>query len=237
MIGVLLAGGTGSRLRPATFYLNKHLLPVGDKPMIYWPLQTMIKSGLKEIVVVCGSPFGVQVRRAIKELKLNASICFVNQPKPLGMPDAINTAREVVGGESIFVCGGDNVFGSSYEKIITNFNKGEISMLRQVADPTRFGVPLYEGKKLVKIVEKPQAVDNNWAITGPHIFDNAVFELIKKLQPSARGELEISDLHQQYLERGELVLIKRHDYWQDVGTYESLAQAGADFVANKFTTL
>ena len=234
MIGILLAGGRGTRLMPATLYLNKHLLPVGDRPMMAWPLKTMIDSGIRKIVVVAGDSFSDQVINAVLDLNIPARICYAKQYKPLGMPDAIRKARRFVGNDSVFVCAADNIFGGNYSALIRKFKLGEISMLRQVSDPSRFGVPMYVNRKLVAIEEKPKTSSHNWIVSGPHIFDNKIWKYIMGLVPSTRGELEISDLHQRYLELRQLKLVKRRDYWIDCGTYESLIQAQVDYFNHKY---
>lgn len=226
MKGILLAGGSGTRLYPITKVINKHLLPVYDKPMIFFGLKTLIDSGVGEIAVIKGPPFGNQVKIVLDDLRLKAKITYVNQPKPAGMPDGILRCEKFAKGESVMVVAGDNLFGGNFKKEINGFGKGTVSFLRKVKDPSRFGVPVYDkGGKLVAIKEKPKKPQTNWAIIGPHIFDNQVFNLIKTLKPSARGELEISDLNNLYLKKGQLKLVERTDYWSDLGTLKSLAEA------------
>ena len=143
------------------------------------------------------------------------------------MPDAINKCRLFANKDSIIVSAGDNIYDNTFEKEIRDFKDGAVAFLRKVPDPERFGVPVYDSTgRLIKIEEKPKKPQTNWAVTGPHIFDNQVFKYIERLKPSARGELEISDLNNIYLQQNMLRLIKRNDYWQDMGTFDSLWLAG-----------
>jgi len=227
MKGILLAGGKGTRLYPITKVVNKHLLPVYNKPMLFFGLETLINSGINEIAVVSGPPFGYQVKTVLEDFnsKILKKIVFVNQPKPAGMPDGILRCEKFAKKESVIVVAGDNLFADDFKKEVNHFKKGAISFLRKVKDPRRFGVPVYNQQgKLIAIKEKPKNPKTNWVIAGPHIFDNQVFGLIKTLRPSTRGELEISELNNLYLKKGRLGLIKRNDYWSDVGTLESLAK-------------
>ncbi len=226
MIGIILAGGRGNRLSPVTLATNKHILPVGNHPMIYYPLSMLISSGIKKIVIVTGPPHETQVKKVVKNLTLfkKASIKFVQQPKPLGMPNAISKTGMIVGGNSIIVVSGDNIFGGTYEKYIKGFVSGEISFLRKVKDPRKYAVPVYDkSKRLQNIIEKPKKTNLKLAICGPHIFDNNVFKYIKKLKLSSRGEFEIVDLHKMYHQAKQLSLIKANDYWMDLGNFEDLA--------------
>lgn len=227
MIGIILSGGRGTRLEPVTNVVNKHLLPVGDRPMIYHSIRLLIDSGIKNIIVVIGRPFGSQVKKVVDlyPLPKGHKISYVTQTHAAGMADAISKCRSMAIGDSIIVVAGDNIFGSNYREEINNFKKGATSFLRKVTDPERFGVPVYQGKKLIKIVEKPKNPQTNWVVTGPHLFDSSVFKKIKMLMPSARGELEITDLNTLYIDEGRLQLIKRDDYWQDLGTFASLGRA------------
>lgn len=226
MKGILLAGGRGTRLYPITKVINKHLLPVYDKPMIYFGLKTLVDSGIREVAVVQGPPFGDQVKIVVEELKFKIRVVYVYQPKSMGMPDAILRCQRFTDGESIIVVAGDNLFGKDFKKEVSEFKNGAVGFLRQVRDPGRFGAPVYNKKgELVAIKEKPKNPQTNWVVTGPHIFDNQVFDLIKTLRPSARGELEISELNNLYLKQGQLKLVKRRGFWTDVGTPNSLLKA------------
>ena len=228
MIGILLGGGFGTRLSPITKIVNKHILPVYDRPMIFYPLQTLIDSGITKIVVVCGHPFEKQVKTIIDHFPSPKKIkySFIIQPKPLGMADAIKRCKKVAGNNTVMVIAGDNIYKQDFKKDVANFKKGAVSFLREVADPKRFGVPVYQGKTLIKIEEKPANPKTNWAVTGPHFFDDHVFKLIDTLKPSGRGELEITDLNNKYIQLGSLALKKRRDWWIDAGTFDALLLAG-----------
>lgn len=227
MKGIILAGGLGSRLLPVTKVLNKHVLPVYDKPMFFWPLQTLIDSGIKKIAVVSGPPHGNQIKELIQAFPKRQAlqIKYVLQEKPLGMPDAILQCKEFAGGDSVIVSAGDNIYGGNFSKEVPNFEEGAVSFLRKVKDPERYAIPVYSGDLIVKIQEKPKNPETNWAVTGPHLFDKGVFRSINKLRPSKRGELEISDLNSLYIREGKLKLLKRTDFWLDVGTYDALLEA------------
>lgn len=227
MIGILLGGGFGTRLSPITKVVNKHILPVLDRPMIYYPLQTLVDSGITKIVVVCGHPFEKQIKTIVKyfpDIK-KISCSFVNQAQPLGMADAIKRCEKVVSSDSVMVIAGDNIYEQGFQKEVASFKKGAMSFLRRVKDPSRFGIPVYEGKKLIKIEEKPKNPQTNWVVTGPHFYDNQVFKLITTLKSSRRGELEITDLNNKYVQEGSLILKKRQDWWIDAGTFDALLSA------------
>lgn len=226
MVGIILAAGNGKRLLPITLVVNKELLPVGDKPVIYYPLSMLVASGIKRIVIVINPKDGNQIKTMVKSFKppKKIDIKFAVQTKPLGMPDAISKAKRYVGKDSIIMVGGDNIFGKAYTRYIKNFKKGEIAFLRKVRDPRKFAVPVYDKSgRLTSLLEKPKTVKGKWAVCGPNIFDNDIFGFIETLKPSARGELEIVDLHKIYLKNNSLKLIKTNDFWADVGNFEDLA--------------
>lgn len=236
MKGIVLAGGLGTRLHPFTKILNKHVLPIQTKPMFFYPLQTLIDSSVKEIAVVSGPPFGYQVKELLKYFKTpkDTKIHFILQKKPTGMPDAINKCKKFIGNDSVIVVAGDNIFEGFYTKEVKSFKTGAVSFLRKVSDPTRFAVPKYDkSDRLVKIIEKPKKASSNLAITGPHIFDQNVFKFIKSIKPSKRGELEITDLLALYLNSNNLKLVKRDDYWLDVGTFEAFSKASLNSIKIK----
>ncbi len=234
MIGIVLAGGLAKRLRPSTLQINKAIFPVGRYPMIYYPINTLIASGIKDIVIVTNPFYGRLVETVVQNLKFKkAKIRFVSQPKPLGMPDAIYQTRLLVKKEPIMVLAADNIFGGKYKKFM-KFSGGEISFLRKVASPQNFGCPVYDRRgKLIDIIEKPKNPQTNWAICGPHIFDPEVFNIIPSLKLSSRKELEIADIHKIYLRKGLLKLIKTRDYWSDTGTFESLAETSFNIINRK----
>ncbi len=229
MKGIVLAGGLGTRLNPVTKVLNKHILPVDDKPMFYHPLGTLIRSGIKQVAVVSGPPFGNQIRELLRYFPFPETVksIYIDQPSPAGMPDGIMRCKAFVQKESVIVIAGDNLYDLDFTTEIKNFSSGALSFLRKTSDAHRFGVPIYDiDGKLIGIVEKPINLVSEWAVTGPHIFDNRVFDMIGNLKPSDRRELEISDLNFEYIKLGQLKLVKRSDYWVDMGTFESLLTAG-----------
>jgi len=228
MKGIVLAGGLGTRLNPLTKLLNKHVLPVYDKPMFYYSLQTLVESGTKQIAVVSGPPFGAQIKELLKHFRFpkDCRTFFIDQPTPAGMPDAIRRCKTFAGKEPVMVIAGDNIYERGFAEETRSFTGGAVSFLRRTDDANRFGVPIYDiDGKLIGIIEKPVNIVSDWVVTGPHIFDNRVFHLIDNLRPSSRGELEIADLNIEYLKLGSLKLVKRFDYWSDVGTYDSLLSA------------
>ncbi len=227
MKGILLAGGLGTRLYPTTRVVNKHLLPLYDRPMFYWPLQTLILSGIKEIAIVSGPPTGEQVKEALKffPVKSRISLTFVNQKKPLGTPDAIYNCKKFLDQSAFIVSVGDNLFEDNFELEIKQFNDGSTAFMRKVKDPSSHGVALFNKNTVDKLVEKPQEFISSWAVGAPYIFDNTAIRKIESLKLSKRNELEIVDLLNLYLQERKLKLIKRNGIWLDTGTPERLLKA------------
>lgn len=228
MKGIVLAGGLGTRLYPITKLVNKHLLPLYDRPMYYWPLQTLIDSGITQIVVVSGPPHGDQIKESLKYFpkKENIRLTFVYQQKPLGIPDAIYKCKKFIGVDSFTMLVGDNLFSGNFKKEVQKFNGGAVAVIRKVKDPQRFGVVKFDRKNRIEtIVEKPQKFISSWAVGAPYIFDNSAFEKIKKLVPSKRGEFEIVDLLKLYIKDNNLRFYKKSGVWIDAGTPESLLKA------------
>lgn len=237
MVGIVLAGGRGTRLNPLTQVVNKHVLPIWKRPMLFYPIDILVNSGVMNIIVVNGPPFGEQIKELLKSYDNKAvNFSFVEQPSPLGMPDAILKCEGMCGNESIVMVPGDNVFSKTFKNELADFEKGAIAHLIEVDDPSRFGVPEYEGEKLMRIVEKPKMSQTNKAVIAPYIFDNKVFELIQGLKPSARGELEIVDLLNIYMKNGGLNLKNYEGFWRDVGTFEALFEA-SQFLKENQTSL
>lgn len=224
MKGIVLAGGLGTRLYPVTRVVNKHILPLYDRPMFFWGVQRLIESGINDIAIVSGPPFGNQIKNLIRFIpkKDSVKIRYINQSKPAGMPDAINKCKNIFKGSDIIVIAGDNYYQDNFRNVVKDFSEGAVSFLRKVPDPQRYGVPVYKDSRLVKIAEKPKKPLTNWVVTGPHIFDSKVFNHISILSPSKRGELEIAELNNIYLKQGKLILIKAKSLWGDTGTFESL---------------
>jgi len=224
MKGVILAGGTGSRLYPLTKVTNKHLLPVYDKPMIYYPLQTLIDAGIKDVLIVSGPDHAghfVNLLGSGKEFGIKLS--YEIQDEAGGIAHALSLAEDFADKESVVVILGDNIFEDKLE--INDFKKGARIHLKEVDDPQRFGVAELAGKKVIGIEEKPKKPKTKYAVTGLYIYDAEVFNIIKTLKPSTRGELEITDVNNAYIKKGlmEAKIVK--GFWSDAGTFDSLFRA------------
>ncbi len=239
MKGIILAGGIGSRLFPLTKITNKHLLPVYDKPMIYYPLMTLVDAGIKDIMIVTGGHHAGDFLRLLgngTEFGLKG-IHYAYQEKEGGIAEALGLAEHFADGDKVVVVLGDNLIQKSIKSEVDKFRdqaKGARILLKEVQNPERFGVAEFDGEKLSRIVEKPKAPKTNYAVTGIYMYDKQVFEIIKTLKPSGRGELEITDVNNKYLEQGELSYSKLDGWWTDAGTFESLLRAG-NLVAGTIT--
>jgi glucose-1-phosphate thymidylyltransferase len=231
MKGVVLAGGLGTRLYPLTRITNKHLLPVYDKPMIYYPLQILVDAGITEIMVVTGGNSAGEFLRLLrngKDFGLQ-SVSFAYQEGEGGIADALKLAEPFVKGEKVCVVLGDNIIEKDIISAKQQFDQqpeGAMIMLKQVPDPERFGVPVFEGKQLVRIEEKPRQPKSSYAVIGVYFYDGTVFARARDLKPSARGELEITDVNNSYLREGKLSYSVLDGWWTDAGTFESLFHAG-----------
>ncbi|OGM13090.1 spore coat protein [Candidatus Woesebacteria bacterium RIFCSPLOWO2_01_FULL_39_23] len=229
MKGVILAGGLGTRLYPLTYATNKHLLPVYDKPMIFYPINTLVQAGIKDVMVVTGGPHAghfLRVLRNGKELGLN-NLAYAVQEGERGIAAALSLAEEYVDGENVCVILGDNCTDADIHKDVVTFEEGARIFLKEVEDPQRFGVPAFNDEgKIIKLTEKPVSPDSNFAITGLYFYDKSVFDRIRKLKPSDRGELEVTDLNQSYLDDNKLGWAMLNGFWKDAGTYETLIEVG-----------
>ncbi|PIR48373.1 spore coat protein [Candidatus Peregrinibacteria bacterium CG10_big_fil_rev_8_21_14_0_10_55_24] len=226
MKGVLICGGTGSRLKPLTEVTNKSLLPVYDKPLLLYPLQVLFDAGIKEIAVVTGNDHMEQIASFLGSGKrFDCSFTFAVQEKPEGIAQALGLAGEFANGESVCAILGDNIFFDDLSPAIRGFQKGGHIFLKEVPDPQRFGVAQVRGETVVALEEKPKEPKSNLAQTGCYLFDHRCFEVIRSLKPSARGELEITDVSRWYMEQGELSATTLSDEWLDAGTFESLFRA------------
>ncbi len=229
MKGIILAGGTGSRLSPLTKVTNKHLLPIYDKPMIYYPLETLTGAGVNEIVIVSGKGFAghfVELLGSGKEF--GAQISYEVQEQPGGIAQALGLCERWAGQEKIVVLLGDNIFEDNISQAVKDFEsqpRGAKIFLKQVEDPHRFGVAELEGEKVVGIEEKPAEPKSNYAVTGLYMFDPQVWAVIKNLQPSGRGELEITDVNNFFVEQGTMTSEIVNGWWSDAGTFSSLYRA------------
>lgn len=232
MKGVILAGGLGTRLYPLTFVSNKHLLPVYNKPMIFYPIETLVKAGITEVLIVTSGPHVghfLGVLKNGKELGLK-HIEYAYQEKPDGgIADALSLAKSFADNGNLAVILGDNTTDADISESIKNFKDGALVFLKEVDDPKRFGVAVFDKddpQKIIAIEEKPDKPKSNMAVTGLYFYDNKVFDIIKSLKPSGRGELEISDVNNAYIKERKLTWSKLDGYWSDAGTFRSLYNAG-----------
>jgi glucose-1-phosphate thymidylyltransferase len=227
MKGVILAGGTGSRLYPLTKVTNKHLLPVYDKPMIYYPMETLINAGIKDIMIVSGRGHAGHFLELLGSgVEHGVHFTYEIQEKAGGIAQALSLARDFVDGDSVTVILGDNIFQDNVKEDVANFNGGAKIFLKEVPDAHRFGVAELKGKKVMGIEEKPKEPKSNFAVTGLYIYDSDVFDAIKTLKPSGRGELEITDVNNYYVNKGVMEYKALEGFWSDAGTFESLLRAG-----------
>lgn len=226
MKGIVLAGGTGSRLFPLTKVTNKHLLPVGQKPMIYHPVEKFVEAGIKEILIVTGvEHMGAVVGLLGSGKDFGCRFTYRVQDEAGGIAQALGLAEHFVHGDLCSVILGDNIFQDSIAgevRAFTEQGKGARILLKEVSDPQRFGVAELSGDHVVKIEEKPKTPKSNWAVTGIYFYDAKVFEVIKTLKPSGRGELEITDVNNYYIREKQLSYGKLKGWWSDAGTFESL---------------
>ena len=231
MKGVVLAGGTGSRLYPLTKITNKHLLPIYDKPMIYYPIQTLVDAGIEDILLVTGGRNAGDFLRLLangKEWGLK-HLNYAYQEGEGGIADALSLAEHFAEGEKICVILGDNIVEKSIRHAVDDFrrqDRGAKILLKEVPDASRFGVAEMRGDRIVGIEEKPQRPKSNYAVTGIYMFDATVFDKTKVLVPSGRGELEITDVNNAYIREGSMTYAFLDGWWTDAGTFESLLRAG-----------
>ena len=222
MKGVILAGGTGSRLFPLTKVTNKHLLPVYDKPMIYYPLECMAKAGIEEVLLVTGGNNAGDFLRLLgngREFGLK-SLNYTYQDGAGGIAQALGLAEHFAEGNSICLILGDNIVEYSIKEAAKRFRhqgQGAKILLSQVENPKAYGVAEMDGDRVVRIVEKPKAPKSNWAVIGIYFYDQHVFDVVKTLKPSARNELEITDVNNAYIDRGEMTADKVQGHWVDAG--------------------
>ncbi len=238
--GVILAGGLGSRLRPLTKVTNKHLLPVYDRPMIYYPLHTLCSAGILQIMIVTGGSSAGDFLRLLgngAEFGLR-DISYTYQEGEGGIADALRLCENFAEGGPIVVILGDNIVEEDISAYVRRFGEqdsGARILLKEVDDPQRFGVPVFEGERIVAIEEKPAAPKSRYAVTGIYMYDARVFEYISTLAPSARGELEITDVNNRYLREGLLQYDVMRGWWSDAGTFESLYRANQLVAASRAT--
>jgi glucose-1-phosphate thymidylyltransferase len=230
MKGGILAGGLGTRLRPLTLVTNKHLLPVYDRPMIYYPIECLVNAGLREILIVTGGEHAgdfLKLLRNGKHLGIK-DLHYTYQEGEGGIADALLLAEDFADGQKVCVVLGDNIIERNIRGPVGTFftqPSGAKILLKEVPDPQRFGVPRLEGERVIEIIEKPADPPSNFAVTGIYMYDNDVFDICRTLEPSGRGELEITDVNNAYIERGTLTSSVLEGWWTDAGTFESLYRA------------
>jgi len=226
----VLAGGLGSRLRPLTAVTNKHLLPVYDQPMIYYPIQTLVNAGITDIMIVTGGNSAGDFLRLLGNGKAFGlkHLNYTYQEGEGGIAAALSLVEHFAGGESICVVLGDNIIQGNIRAAADAYRrqeKGAKILLKKVSDPQRFGVPEIDGERVLRIEEKPQQPKSEFAVIGIYMYDGRVFDIIRTLKPSGRNELEITDVNNAYIERGEMTWDALQGWWSDAGTFESLLYA------------
>jgi glucose-1-phosphate thymidylyltransferase len=232
MKGVILAGGLGTRLYPLTRVTNKHLLPIFNKPMIFYPIEALINAGVRDILIVTGGNSAGDFLRLLgngKDFGLN-HLNYTYQEGEGGIAEALGLAEHFADNGKIIVILGDNIIEKNIRKAVQDFErqeKGAKLLLKEVPDPQRFGVAELEGDRIVKIVEKPKQPKTNLAVTGFYLYDRQVFDIVKTLRPSERGELEITDVNNIYIRESQLTYDILDGWWTDAGTFESLLRANA----------
>lgn len=230
MKGIILAGGTGTRLLPLTAITSKQLLPVYDRPMIFYPLNTLLKAGIKDILIIVSPEHSGSFLNLLGSMfrRFGVNLSFVVQKSPRGLADAYILAEDFLDGESSTLILGDNIFEDDFTEAIQSFERGGRIFAKEVSDPERFGVVEFSADNTVlSIEEKPEQPKSSYAIPGVYIFDQEAVKVAKSLTPSSRGELEITDLQRHYLANQSLDVRAITGAWFDTGTHESLAEASA----------
>ena len=241
MKGVVLAGGLGSRLRPLTAVTNKHLLPVYDQPMVYYPIQTLVNAGITDIMIVTGGNSAGDFLKLLGNGKAFGlkHINYTYQEGEGGIAEALSLVEHFAADNPVCVVLGDNIIEGNIRAAVRSYRHqggGAKIILKKVPDPERFGVPELDGRDVVHIDEKPQQPKSEYAVIGIYMYDSSVYEIIRTLKPSNRGELEITDVNNAYIERGEMTWEELEGWWTDAGTFESLLRASnlvAETGANK----
>lgn len=241
MKGVVLAGGLGTRLRPLTSVTNKHLLPVYNQPMIFYPIQTLVNAGITDIMVVTGGSSAGEFLRLLGNGKAFGlqHLNYAYQEGEGGIAEALSLVEHFAAEDPVCVVLGDNIIEGNIRAAVASYReqgRGAKIMLKKVSDPQRFGVPKLDGRKVVYIEEKPKAPQSDYAVIGVYMYDSGVYDIIRSLEPSARGELEITDVNNAYIARQEMTWEELDGWWTDAGTFESLLRASnmvAETGANK----
>ncbi|MEK6334189.1 MAG: sugar phosphate nucleotidyltransferase [Acidobacteriota bacterium] len=230
MKGVVLAGGLGSRLRPLTAVTNKHLLPIYNQPMIYYPIQTLVTAGITDIMIVTGGNSAGDFLKLLGNGKAFGlkHLNYTYQEGEGGIAAALALVEHFAAGEPVCVILGDNIIQGNVRAAADDYrqqSKGAKILLKRVSDPQRFGVPELSGRRVLRIEEKPAQPKSEYAVIGIYMYDARVFEIIRTLKPSGRGELEITDVNNAYIERDEMTWDELEGWWSDAGTFESLLNA------------
>jgi len=224
MKGIILAGGRATRLRPLTAITSKQLLPVYNKPMIYYPIETLIKAGIKDILIIIAPDYSGHFLNLLGDGKeFGAHFSYAIQREPKGLADAFIIGADFIGNDNVTMILGDNIFDQDFSSEIKNFKTGGMVFAKQVDDPQRFGVVEFDSSmKAISIEEKPSSPKSNYAVVGLYTYDNQVVDIAKNLKPSDRGEIEITDINRTYLENGQLQVNIFDSLWEDAGTFDSL---------------
>jgi glucose-1-phosphate thymidylyltransferase len=235
MKGIILAGGKATRLRPLTKITSKQLLPVYNKPMIFYPLETLLKAGIKDILIIIAPDYAGQFLNLLGSGKdFGAKFTYEIQEEPRGLADAFIVGESFIKDDNVTMILGDNIFDDDFSPYIQSFQRGGMVFAKEVHDPQRYGVIEFnEQHDVLSIVEKPQEPKSNFAMVGIYILDNRASAFAKNVRPSARGEIEIPDVINQYREAGELKVGFIKNIWEDAGTFDSLLRAGS-YMAEKF---
>ena len=227
MKGIILAGGKATRLRPLTKITSKQLLPVYNKPMIFYPIETLIRSGITEILIIIAPDYAGHFLNLLGSGKdFGAKFSFEIQDEARGLADAFRIGSNFIGRDDVTMILGDNIFDYDFTESIQSFKSGAKVFAKKVQDPERFGVVEFDAQnKVISIEEKPKVAKSNYAVVGMYIYDNQVVEIAKNLKPSPRGEIEITDINNKYLHRGQLQVDVIDGIWEDAGTFDSLLSA------------
>ena len=234
MKGIILAGGRATRLRPLTAITSKQLLPVYDKPMIYYPIETLIKAGITDILIIIAPDYAGQFLNLLGDgHEFGAHFSYAVQKEPKGLADAFIIGEDFIDNDNVTMILGDNIFDQDFSQEIKNFKSGAMVFARKVEDPERFGVVEFDkDMKAISMEEKPEKPKSNYAVVGLYAYDNKVVEYAKNLQPSPRGEIEITDINKIYLQKGEMKVNIFDTLWEDAGTFDSLLRV-ANIMAEK----
>jgi len=233
MKGIVLAGGRATRLRPLTLITSKQLLPVYNKPMIFYPIETLVKAGIKDILIIIAPDYSGHFLNLLGSgEEFGARFSFAVQKEPKGLADAFIIGRDFIDNDNVTMILGDNIFEQDFTPEISSFKNGAMVFAKKVADPQRFGVVEFDKQmKAISIEEKPTAPKSDYAVVGLYTYDSQVVDIAAHLQPSARGEIEITDINNTYLQKGQLKVNIFDSLWEDAGTFDSLLRVANHMAA------